>query len=131
MKLYEEGYQLKENEYLLKICENGGFLTKFNKDGSIPKAFKDWGNIPERWRVKNKTYVDLQIFIFEENFNEGWRIDSWRFGESQNWAKVLHPSGFLIEIYLQQLLEIIMTNTIIDGLIIGKFKWQNHKLIKN
>ena len=45
MKLYKEGYELKEDEYLLKIRVeservNTGYLAKFNQNGSMPAAFK-------------------------------------------------------------------------------------------
>jgi len=128
---YVEGEKLQENEFLLKLRKpyglvheiNTGFLTKFNKDGSMPKAFNDWG----------KTYNDrtpLPTYVFEETFRSGWRILSWRFGQSQNWATMRHPEGFTVEIYLQQLLELIKMNTVDAGVLIGEFKWSDHKLIQ-
>lgn len=136
---YVEGYTLKENEYMLKLRDNQeydsisrtwfpsknktGFLTKFNKDGSMPKAFNDWG----------KTYQDrtpLPTYIFEETFRSGWKILNWRFGKSQNWATIRHPEGFTLEIYLQQFLEIVKTEIIDEGHILGEYKWEDHKLIK-
>lgn len=130
MKLYEEGTKLGENQYLLKIkpsdkyTSETGFLTKFNKDGSIPKAFKEWRG--SRYTVKE----ELPIYIFEETFRKGWKLDKWRFGMSQNWATVIHPEGFTVEIYLQDFLNIAKNNTIKKGEIIGEFKWEANKLIK-
>jgi hypothetical protein len=89
----------------------------------MPKAFADWG----------KTYNDrtpLPTYVFEETFRSGWRILSWRFGQSQNWATMRHPEGFTVEIYLQQLLELIKMNTVDAGVLIGEFKWSDHKLIQ-
>jgi hypothetical protein len=131
MELYKEGTKLEENQYLLKIRpadkykNETGFLTKFNKDGSIPKAFKEWGKY---WADKDKD--SLPTYIFEETFRKGWKLEKWRFGMSQNWATVIHPEGFTVEIYLQDFLNIAKNNTIEKGEIIGEFKWEAHKLIK-
>lgn len=124
--------KLQENEYLLKIrpkndshdSHDTGFLAKYNKDGSIPKNFKDWGNT-----YHNKEY-DYPITLHVETFKKGWKIVRWRFGMSQNWATMLHPDGFTVEIYLDNLLEIMKKNTIKKGELVGEFKWENHKLIK-
>jgi hypothetical protein len=129
LRLYEEGYQLKENEYLLKTqpprrgTVPTGFITKFNKDGSMPVAFKDWGKF-------YPAYETPETYIHEEFYRSGWKLSSWRFGQSQNWATLIHPNGFTLEIYLQQFLEIVENNTIVNGEIMGNFKWENRKLIK-
>ena len=125
-RVYKEGYVLKDNEYMLKIRigkPSTGFLSKFNKSGSMPVAFDNWGT----------TYhnpVKLPIYVFEERPRSGWKLHSWRFGQSQNWATVIHPEGFTLEIYLQQFLEIIEENTIINGVIQGSFYWADNKLIR-
>lgn len=131
--------KLQENEYLLKIRpktkgskeHDTGFLSKFNKDGSIPKAFDDWG-------VQHRYYLDLNhpkeeplpITVHVETFKKGWKIVAWRFGMSQNWATMLHPDGFTVEIKLQNLLELLKKNTLKKGELVGEFKWEDHKLIK-
>lgn len=129
---YKLGEKIEENEYLLKIRKSDnrkgvefpptGFLTKLTQKGQLPKAFEDWG----------KTYSDPTppTYVFKESFNSGWKIMSWRFGQSQNWATMRHPHGFTVEIYLQQLLEIIQENTINAGVLTGEYKWKDHKLIK-
>jgi len=94
--LYEEGYKLADNEYMLKVNCGTGFITKFNQNGSMPKAFDTWG---EGW----KSEVKLTTYLFEETYRKGWKINDWRFGMSQNWAEVMHPEGFTLEIYLDQL----------------------------
>ena len=130
MELYQEGTKLGENQYLLKIRMDNyndfetGFLTKFNKDGSMPKAFVNWGVA-----YYNKEGIE-PIYIFEETFRKGWKLLDWRFGMSQNWATLIHPEGFTLEIYLDDFLEIAQNNTIKKGEIIGEFKWKANKLIK-
>jgi hypothetical protein len=42
----EDLKKLGEDEYLLKIDDDTGFMVKLNKDGSIPKSFTEWGS---RW----------------------------------------------------------------------------------
>ena len=130
MELYQEGTKLGENQYLLKIrpadkyTSETGFLTKFNKDGSLPKAFKEWGI------RRYPPTEELPIYIFEETFRKGWKLEKWRFGMSQNWATLLHPEGFTVEIHLSYFLSIVKENTIKKGEIVGEFKWEGHKLIK-
>jgi hypothetical protein len=130
MKEYEDGYKLLENEYLLKLRKGiyrdadlvTGFLSKYTQKGAIPKAFQDWGKTPPK-------YENLPIYIFTEIPKSGWKIYSWRFGQSQNWATVIHPDGFTLEIYLDQFLEIVKNNTIIAGEIQGCFYWKDNKLV--
>lgn len=129
---YKEGYELKDDEYLLKVhthkFESGGiptgFLTKFNKDGSMPVAFKNW---PGYYQKLGDT--ELPVTIHSETFKEGWKVFSWRFGQSQNWARMIHPNGFTLEIYLTNFLDLMLSNVIMNGKIQGKFKWEANKLI--
>jgi len=135
MKLYKEGEPLKENEFLLKIrvnpCKtNTGFMTKLNKDGSIPKAFKEW-SVDKYWTPNSEHDKDFSIFKVEERFRNKWKIEGFRYGKSQNWAILVHPDCFTLEIYLDDFLKIIKENIIEKGVIIGEFKWDNNKLIKN
>lgn len=136
MRKYEEGYVLKDNEYLLKIrkseteAPDTGFMTRMNKDGSMPVAFSGWGI--SRWSSEEG---DLQIYIIEETFRSGWKICGWRFGKSRNWTIMTHPLGFTVEIHLNYygehtFLNLIKENTIINGEIQGSFKWEPHKLIQ-
>ena len=124
MKEYIEGYELKDGEYLLKIRDDStGFMTKLNKNGTIPKDFKSFG-IPYGCKE------ELPIYVIEETYMFGWKLVSWRFGMSMNWAKLMHPLGFTVEIYLQNFLNIVNENTIINGVIQGNFKWVYSNLIK-
>lgn len=84
---------MKDDEYLLKLRVDShrenktqiptGFMTKFNKNGSMPVAFKDWG----MYRY-NTPQEELPIYIHTETFSKGWKLSSWRFGMSQQWAAV-------------------------------------------
>ena len=128
MELYTENYVLKDDEYLLKINATDninygdiGFLTKLNKNGTIPVNFQEWPRYAE---------PSLPTYIFKEEYRSGWKIDSWRFGMSQNWAKMVHPEGFVVEIYLHTLLDIIKTHTIVSGIIDGEFRWEKNQLIE-
>jgi len=127
MELYKVGYKLKNEEYLLKIREkdNTGFMAKFNQKGEIPLSFA-------KWSINKYPHGDedpLPIYIFKEEFRSGWSIESWRFGKSQNWATMMHPEGFTVEIYLSQLLELMEDITVIKKELIGEFKWERKKLI--
>ena len=134
MDEYVVGTALKDDEYLLKVrADRVGFLTKLNKDGSIPKAFSEWG----KTYVYGKNYGDPggisgmpDIKIHKETFKSGWALRGWRFGQSQNWAILLHPDGFSVEVYLDKMLTIFQRSIIDHGNIIGEFKWEKYKLIK-
>jgi hypothetical protein len=131
---YEETYgELLEDQWLLKLREdtvserNGkdlviketfktGFLTKLTQKGKVPVKFEDWG----------KTYTNrtpLPTFVWQESFRAGWKLKSWRIIKS--------PEGFTLEIYLTNFLEIVLNESLDQGVIVGKFKWENNKLIKN
>jgi len=140
-RIYEEGYELTDNEYLFKYKPNSmGFITKLNKDGSIPKAFTEWNE----WGVGI-----CPIYIHTEEPREGWEIVNIRIGKSQYWAILRHPLGFCLEIYLTDLINLITGNTnthtygginvdklnipidVIGSKLKGKFAWYQNKLIEN
>ena len=137
MRLYEPGYKLQENEFLLKIRPAGqrypnepetGFLTKLTQKGALPKAFESWG---KAYDYEKKEYLPMpEIQIHTEVLRSGWKLEDWRFGESQNWASVLSPEGWTIEVYLTSILDIIKTHTVINGEIIGEFRWEHNALRK-
>jgi hypothetical protein len=122
-------YNLKEDEWLLKVRRKEGkpavgFLTKLNRDGSIPKAFTNWE------RNVSNTQENLPIVVHLEEFTSGWCISDWRYGESRNWAVMLHPDGFTLEIHLEEFLKLLHEITVINGELVGEFKWDKTKLIK-
>lgn len=135
-------YNLSERQFLLKVNENyegiipTGFLTKLNKDGSIPVAFADWPRAYKRFENKLP-----EIKVHTECLRKGWKIHGMRFGESQNWGVLVHPLGFTIEIHAQvgysnnkeglTLMDIIQNYTIIKGEIQGSFRWENNRLYTN
>lgn len=122
-----ENTELKENEYLLKIRPastfyNGdkypvGYLTKLTQKQEIPKNFLSW----ER---------DEEIYLYEESFKSGWEFVGHRIGKSQQWTRLKHPEGFILEIYLDSWKKIILSIDIKKGKLIGEFMWQNNHLIK-
>jgi hypothetical protein len=131
MDVYQEGYELKEDEYLLKVRDHEddnptGFMTKFNKDGSMPKAFLEWGR---SWYDKDRE--PETIYLFKEEFKKGWKFVDFRIGKSQSWAEMVHPLGFTVEIYLEQIPELLLSYDLKKGGIIqGTFKWEGKRLIE-
>lgn len=115
------GELLGLDDYLLKLdtTNNVGFLSKTNKDGSIPKNFQSWRN-----------YQDIETCLFKEIYRSGWKIISCRFWESQGLVRVIHPLGFQLEIYMTNFFELLQNNKIINGVLQGKFKWYKSTLIR-
>jgi len=130
MEVYQEGCKLKDSEYLLKVRDHQddvptGFMTKFNKDGSMPVSFRNWGR---SWYDENPE--PETVYIFKEEFKRGWKVYSYRIGKSQSWAIMEHPLGFTVEIYLEDFWEIITTHNIDNCEIDGIFKWEGKRLIE-
>lgn len=82
---------LMENQYLLKVDCQIGFMVKLNKDGSIPKAFKDWG----RYGSVNRAE---EVYLITEEFRSGCAFKDLRTGMSTAWLQIKHPLGFILEI---------------------------------
>jgi hypothetical protein len=137
---YHETYgELLENQWLLKLRDdsewNGktwvpnafktGFLSKLTKKGELPKSFLDWGGT--RYGESGR---DLPIYVFHEDYRTGWKLISWRFGQSQNWARARHPEGFVVEIYLNNFLDVVKSSTIDEGVILEPYMWSDNRLIK-
>lgn len=124
MKEFKEGYILQENEYLAKFSDINasqpcyGFLSKYTLKGEIPKNFLSWRNFSR------------EIFIHQEVFKCGWKFLRARFGESQNWAVLVHPDNFLIEVYMENFIELLKTTTMVNCELIGNFMWKDKKLVK-
>ena len=132
-ELYTIGRVLEEDEYLLKIkdyeigCQiSSGFFTKLTQKNELPKAFDNWKFDINRPLSSTK----LPVYVFKETFRKGWKLFNWRFGESQNWASLIHPEGFTIEIKLQNFLNIVKNDTIIGGELQSEYKWIYGDLIK-
>lgn len=131
LRLYQEGDFLQENEWLLKIrpprnpkYPNTGFLTKLTQKGKLPMKFEDWNY--GWWEHDN--HGKLPIYIFKEEYNTGWKIFGSRFGESQNWAIMIHPLGFTLEIHMNEFIDLLEKITVINGELQGKFRWNKTKL---
>lgn len=82
---------LQKDQYLLKVDGEMGFMVKLNKDGSVPKAFKDWG----RYGSVN---LSEQVYVINEEFRSGWTFKDLRTGMSTAWVQIKHPLGFILEI---------------------------------
>ena len=126
--------KLKDNEYLLKkrFTEDHaeyptGFLSKYTQKGEVPKSFDEWGLI---YYIPKEKQEKLPIILHTEDFMYGWKLLRWRFGQSQNWAVMIHPKGFLLEIYLKNFLEICKETVISYGVLEGEYKWEANNLIK-
>lgn len=133
-RLYEEGYKLKENEFLLKIESAGrsrsgvrtGFLTKMTQAGRMPTSFANWGNNS----YSNVSKEPMPIYVVEETYRTGWKLLDSRIGQSQQWIVMRHPDKYTVEIYLDDFVELVKSNQLINGELIGEFKWENHTLKK-
>ena len=141
-ELYTPDRILGEDEYLLKIREYKvsdetatGFLTKLTQKYQIPKAFESWGDITIFGDYTTGTRplistTKLPIYVFKETFRSGWKLYRWRFGESQNWASLIHPEGFTVEVKLHKLLETFKVCDVIKGELQGEYMWTYGELIK-
>ena len=128
------GEKLLVDEYLLKVDpkDNMGFLSKLSSKGTVNKSFDEW-RATQKYDYTLKRLVftyKLPIVVHKETFKKGWELVNWRFGMSQNWAVVKHPDGFLIEVYLHDLLEVFKKDTVINCKLQGEYKWEKNKLIK-
>lgn len=120
---WSEGMLLNEDNYLLKVKGDKGFLSKLTIKEALPKPFLDWGF---RW---GETPNTENIYIITNEYLGGWIFEGFRIGKSQNWAKVRSPLGYILEIYLENFEEIIRGTTMLNGLIRGLFKWEGNKLL--
>ena len=116
-------YNLREQDMLLKQRSDGtGFLTRLNKDKTVPKAFQDWGE------GYYKNHTSLPIKVIEEIPRAGWKIVGWRGGKSQTWVKVKHPLNFILEIRMDNFMNDVLQH-VTDGQIVkGKWKWTKNEI---
>lgn len=133
MEKYVEGRQLAENEFLVKVRDNGpnvpktGFMTRLNKNGTIPKPFLDWNK--NKYTNKLASNDTDDIFVIKEDYSSGWKSYAFRIGESQSWATMIHPEGFTVEIYLYNFFELLDNSILTYGELQGEFKWEGRKLL--
>lgn len=125
------GQILNENQWLLKVRNNDnvGFLTKLTQKNELPKAFAEWSVIDI---VKDEGLISWNrqkiedIFIVDEDFSDGWTIsiskDSYRIGKSQQWVKLIHPLGFILEITMDNFFTDVLSYINL-GKLTGKYKW--------
>jgi len=122
---YSSEWNRDKNEFQVREVFKTGFLSKLTKKGEFPKSFHDWGG--SRY---GESGHDLPVYVFQESYRTGWKLISWRFGKSQNWARMKHPEGFILEIYLSNFLDVVKETTMDQGVILGEYKWEDNKLIK-
>ena len=101
---------LIENQYLLKVDGQVGFMVKLNKDGTVPKSFKDWG----RYGSVN---LSEQVYLINEEFRTGWIFKDLRTGMSTAWLQIKHPLGFILEINGKAFSKICSTISMYNGII--------------
>ena len=119
----EDQLTLTEDQWLLKVRTDNshptpeyrktGFLTKLTQKGQIPKAFDGWGKYP----------VVLPTKIHTEDYAFDWWFLGYRRGCSQDWAIVLHPKGFTLEMHLNKFIAMLPEIVIENGELLGQFKW--------
>lgn len=115
------GEKLKDDEWLLKVKEDGtGFMTKLTKKGEIPVAFSDFSEGYPK-------YEEIPIKVIVETYSDGWWIKGFRSGKSQNWVKIIHPQGFIVEIYASDFFNNVIKNCI-GAWVHKKCKWIGNKL---
>ena len=101
---------LIENQYLLKVDGQVGFMVKLNKDGTVPKSFKDWC----RYGSVN---LSEQVYLINEEFRTGWIFKDLRTGMSTAWLQIKHPLGFILEINGKAFSKICSTISMNNGII--------------
>jgi len=67
----------------------------------------------------------LQPLIFDNELIEGFKITDFatRYSTSNKLIRIADPRGFELEISVANLLEVIENITIVNGVLVGKFKW--------
>ncbi|WIC41344.1 hypothetical protein MA9V1_080 [Chryseobacterium phage MA9V-1] len=150
MRKYEEGMILGEHEYLLKVnnvfldypgfCAKSGFLTKLNAGNKKPpKKFLDWGHVYDYtindygYSYSRKHLYSPEIFVVDQSkFRRGWALLGFRSGESQDWVKILHPDGYVLEVHAKHFYEDILPRVTIDlCTIMAEMRWADGKLELN
>ncbi|WNN12386.1 hypothetical protein MA9V2_137 [Chryseobacterium phage MA9V-2] len=148
IRKYEDGMTLGEHEYLLKVnntfieypefCAKSGFLTKLNAGNKKPpKKFLDWGNEYTHRKNPNNNYSYIrehlyspEIFVVDQSeFRRGWALLGYRSGESQDWVKILHPDGYILEVHAKHFYDDILPRVTIDLCkIMAEMRWVDGKL---
>jgi hypothetical protein len=111
--------KLEKDEFLLKIRgieDNGtptGFFVQLNKNGTVPKAFKDWGSYGSNY----DNILNLDTFLVKAEFCSGWKLKDVSHGMSTTWIIVEHPFGFELEVAGRNLTKLLMNLTIVKGVI--------------
>jgi hypothetical protein len=99
---------LGENEYLLKVDDDYGFMATLTNKGELPEAFKSWR---KSWNLA----PPIQMYIIEEKYRRDWKFKGLRHGKSTAWVIIEHPYGFKLEINATSFGEIAEKITMVNG----------------
>lgn len=107
-------------------------MTYYENDSKFEKRKEtcdDWSD-PRRYDHEKRQYIDQVIpeaekHLIDNGFFEGFKIDDYRsrYRTDNKVFEILDPRGFKIEIYADNLIELILSCDIHKGVIQGKFCW--------
>ena len=95
-------------------------MTKPNKSGSIPKAFREWNE-------------DEDVYIIIEEYRKGWKIINTRSATmgGVTWIELLHPQNFTVEVRTNEFFELLKSMKMENGLILNEcFYEAQSKILK-
>jgi len=107
-----ENIVLGEDEFMLKIHGDLGFMAKKTKNNSVPTSFSGWRG---SWRNTGK---QIENYVITEKFRTGWRFVGLRHEQSTAWVILRHPFGFTIENNPSAFQDIVEELTMVNGLIV-------------
>jgi hypothetical protein len=117
-----EGQPLEDNQWLVKVRKDKvGFMTKLTKKLALPKPFAGW-------KEDYHTDIDLEVNVITEDFSDGWQIpigdkyNTYRIGVSQQWVKIIHPFGFILEVRMENFFKEVLPY-LNNGHLDGEYKW--------
>ena len=87
-----------------------GYMTKANKDGSLPKNFQ---NVPG----------NSVIYTMTEDFRAGWKFSKIENTQNSAWLRLRHPLGFEVKVHTRELLNIMDSSEIVNREIMRHCKY--------
>lgn len=106
------GISLGEDDFMLKVHGDIGFMTKFTKAGKLPAGFESWRG---SWRTQG---LAIENYVITEKFRPNWKFVGLRHGQSTAWVILQHPYGFTIEINPSAFEDIVGSLTMVNGVIV-------------
>lgn len=111
--------KLGEHEFLLKVHNDVGFMTKLTKKNELPTAFTNWRG--SWWSGQSNP---VKTYIITEAFRSGWRFVGLRHGTSTAWVILQHPYGFSVEINPSAFEDVVDQLTMVNGVIVTPCYYQ-------